>query len=72
MFTKDGTAVATAPEQTFVFGYDAYFAGQGAFTLTTEFTLDLTRLQVPGAYSLVAFVDRQREAVAPLVIMRRS
>jgi len=54
MFTRDGLLVASAPPKTFFYGH-GIGGPVGAFSLTTEFNLDLRPMASVGQYMLAAF-----------------
>jgi hypothetical protein len=70
MHARDGQLVASAPEQWFFYGYHVDPTGPGAFTLTTEFTLNLAPLGNLGAYMIWVFLDGAQVASAPLIMRR--
>jgi hypothetical protein len=70
MFSRSGSLVASAPEHDFSYGYEFDRMGFGAYTLTTEFVLNLAPMGNLGAYTVVAYVDTKVVARTPLLMRR--
>jgi len=70
MNTLDGQTVASAKEYQFVYGYRINPAGNGGFTLRTEFNVDVAKLQGLGTYWIWAHVDGKPVAKTPLMLRR--
>jgi hypothetical protein len=70
MVDASGQSVATAPDRHFAYAYRIDPAGPGGFSLTTKFTVDVTKLASLGTYLIEAWLDGSRVAQAPLTLRR--
>lgn len=70
MVAESGGVVASAPDQSFLYGYKIDPYGYGAFALTTEFTLDLTKMGQLGRYFIQALLDGSVVAATPFMLRR--
>jgi hypothetical protein len=70
MVTMDGELVASAPDHLFVYGHKVDPDGVGAYTLTTEFNLDLEPLGKLGRYAIWVFLDGKNVTGTTLVLRR--
>jgi|RhiMetdeSRZDD1v2_1073273.scaffolds.fasta_scaffold1070144_1 hypothetical protein len=61
-------AIATAPDQTFHYGYAVDQHGPGGFYLSTEFTIDVTKLATSGIFFVQAWLDGERVAQTPITL----
>lgn len=70
MFSHDEKIVADAPVHPFVYGYNIDPSGAGAYTLTTEFNLDLMPLGSLGQYAIWVFLDGVKVTGTTLLLRR--
>jgi hypothetical protein len=63
-------AIATAQDHSFFFGYNVDPSGPGAYFLTTEFVIDVSRLTHMGTCFVQALLDGERVAMAPITLRR--
>lgn len=70
VFRRDGAIVGSAPPYNFIFANRVDTTGPGAFNLTTEFTIDMTRLPRFDYYFVAVFVDGNRIGGTPLMLRK--
>jgi hypothetical protein len=70
LHSDTGVLIADTSEQLFAFENRFDQFGIGAYTLTTNFTLQLSKVPLPGRYAVWAFLDGIRVAGAPLTLLR--
>lgn len=68
---SDGSLVADAPEHPFLYGYRVDPRGPGAYILTTEFNIDVTRLAMPCDCLIIASLDGNAVARAPVMLRQQ-